>query len=132
MNTFSHVLGIQVSMETMKAASSTYQRTRMIRSIWGARTVAVVGGAGGSIEAMRILGVLQLAQPGDDQEGRHQDDEGQGRRGWPTTSTLLGRQVALDSTVSATPMRMPTTAAMGMERRTAQAAAAKAATTRVA
>ena len=36
------------------------------------------------------------------------------------------------STVSSTPIRIPTRAAIGIERRTAQAAAAKAATTRVA
>ena len=93
LNTFSHVLGIQVSMDTMNAASSTYQRTRMIRSIWGARTEAVVGGRRRVDRGHRVLGVAELAQPGDDEEGGHQHDEGEGREGGRRPHAA-GRQVA--------------------------------------
>ena len=64
LNTLSQVAGIQVSMDTMKAASSTYQAVRMIRSSWGARSVAVVGGVGGSTEASGSFVSSRLRMPG--------------------------------------------------------------------
>src|ERR1700684_2935627 len=45
----SQVVGTQVSMETQKSARRTHQALRMIRSIWGAREAAAVGGGGGSM-----------------------------------------------------------------------------------
>src|SRR4029077_19581898 len=51
LNTPSHVLGIHVSMETTKTASTAHQSRRMIRSMPGAREAAATGGGGGSIVA---------------------------------------------------------------------------------
>ena len=78
LKTFSHVFGIQVSMETMKAASRTYQSDAddavQLRGPQGGR-----GGRGGGVDGgQRILGVAELAQPGHDEQGGDQHDERQG------------------------------------------------------
>ena len=130
LNTFSHVFGIQVSMETMNAPRRMYQAMWMIRSICGARMAAVVGGVGGSMEARGSVDSPSLRSPGTTRSATTSTMKGRDETRPPTThcsgaGTPAGR-------CSATPMRKPTAAAMGMERRTAQAAAAKAATTSVA
>ena len=51
LKTPSHVLGIQVSMETTKPANTTYHKMRMIRSMLGALDATAVGGGGGSMVA---------------------------------------------------------------------------------
>ncbi len=64
LNTFSQVDGIQVSMETTKAPRRMYQPTLTTRSIWGARSAAVVGGVGGSTEDNGSLVLSRLRSPG--------------------------------------------------------------------
>ncbi len=128
MKTFSQILGIQVSMDTENTARSTYQRIRITRSNSGARTVAMEGGVGGSTAANGSFAPPRVRIPG--------------TRTSAPTSTTNGREVrAADDqmlpagrypcrTVTVIPIRIPTSTAMGSDRRTAQAAAANAATIR--
>ena len=78
LKTSSQVTGIHVSMETMKAPSSTYHRVRTMRSIWGARAAAVLGGVGGSMEASGSLASSNVRSPGTKSSAR--------------TSTMKGRE----------------------------------------
>ena len=91
---------------------------------------AVVGGVGGSMEARGSVASPSLRSPGTTRRATTSTMKGSDES-VADDHTLLGGRYPC-RTVSATPMRMPTAAAMGMERRTAQAAAAKAATTSVA
>ncbi len=64
LKTVSHVIGIQVSMETMNAAKRTHHRVRMMRSMLGALAVAAIGGGGGSIVASGSRLESRLRIPG--------------------------------------------------------------------
>ena len=72
----------------MKATRSTYQPIRTIRSIWGARSVAMVGNGGGSTEESGSLVRSSLRRPGTAMSA--------------TTSTMNGSEVksAEDHTLS--------------------------------
>ena len=58
------MIGIQVNMDTQKAAKRIHHRIRMIRSMLGARAVAAIGGGGGSIVAMGSRLASRLRMPG--------------------------------------------------------------------
>ena len=52
LKTLSQDCGIHDSIDTMNPARSTYQAILITRPSWGARVAAMVGGGGGSTEAM--------------------------------------------------------------------------------
>ena len=64
LKTPSQVIGIHVSMETQKAARSTHQSVRMMRSMLGARVVAAMGTGGGSMVARGSRLESRLRSPG--------------------------------------------------------------------
>ena len=66
-------------METQKPAKSTHHRTRMIRSMLGARVVAAIGGGGGSIVASGSRLASRSRMPGRNEQRGHEDEEGQRR-----------------------------------------------------
>src|SRR5580698_5067086 len=51
LKTPAQVIGIQVSIETKKATNNSHHAVRMMRSIFGTRIVAAMGGGGGSTVA---------------------------------------------------------------------------------
>ncbi len=130
LKTFSHVFGIQVSIDTTNAPSSTYHATRMTRSISGARSLATAGGGGGSTEASGSLVWSSLRSPGTKTSASTKTTKGSEVKTADDQTLEAGRYPW--STVSSTPIRIPTSTAIGIERNTPQAAAAMAATNRVA
>ena len=64
LNTVSQVTGIQVSMETQKAANRTHHAVLMMRSMLGARVVAAIGSGGGSMVARGSRLASRLRIPG--------------------------------------------------------------------
>src|ERR1019366_8668012 len=64
LNTFSQVVGSQVSIDTTNPPSSTYQRMRITRSIWGARRELTDGGVGGSTDDSGSLVRSSRRRPG--------------------------------------------------------------------
>src|ERR1700683_5758945 len=64
-----NVPGIHVSIDTKNAAKSAHHRTRMIRSIVGARALAAMGGGGGSIVARGARLAARVRIPGRGRSG---------------------------------------------------------------
>ena len=59
-----NVPGIHVNIDTQKAAKSAHHRTRMMRSMVGARVLAAMGGGGGSTVASGSRLESRLRIPG--------------------------------------------------------------------
>src|SRR5579859_2832803 len=123
------VFGIQVSIETQKAANTNHHSGRMMRSMLGARVIAAIGGGGGSIVASGSRLESMLRMP-----GRISNAATMARNGIDGTTapfqTLLGGMYPC-SKVVATPRKMPTPAAIGSDRSRAQQAAPIAVTVRI-
>src|ERR1700683_3684843 len=100
-----NVPGIHVSIDTKNAAKSAHHRTRMIRSIVGARALAAMGGGGGSIVARGSRLAARLRIPGRSSSAAMMMTNG--NAGTTAAFQKLFGGMQPWSTVVATPIRSP-------------------------